>query len=147
MKERAGTHEEFMRRCIQLARHAKAQGNTAVGCVVVFGGKIVGEGVEQQPAGNILTGHAEVLACQQAIETLQVRSLEKAILYSTAEPCFMFRELLLRSHADDARLEELLPDRWAAAHPEAILNHRLEESRTKAIRTRARRAHRRARRK
>ena len=89
MKETSDTHEEFMRRCIQLARNAKAQGNTAVGSVVVLGGKIVGEGVEQLPAGNILTGHAEVLACQQAIETLQVRSLEKAILYSTAEPCFM----------------------------------------------------------
>ena len=89
MTERAGTHEEFMRRCIQLARHAKEQGNTAVGSVVVLGGKIVGEGVEQLPAGNILTGHAELLACQQAIETLKVRSLERAILYTTAEPCFM----------------------------------------------------------
>ena len=89
MKESSGTHEEFMRRCIQLARQAKSQGNTAVGSVVVFGGRIVGEDVEQLTAGNILTGHAEVLACQQAIETLKVRSLEKVILYSTAEPCFM----------------------------------------------------------
>ena len=40
--------------------------------------------------------------------------------------------------------DELLPDRWAAAHPEAILNHRLYESRVKAARTRSRRAHRRA---
>jgi transposase len=61
------------------------------------------------------------------------------------EPWVYVRDLLLRLHADDQCLEELLPDRWAAAHPEAILNHRLEESRTKAIRTRARRAHRRAR--
>lgn len=89
MTDFAGTHEEFMRRCIQLALLAKEQGNTAVGSVVVFGGKIVGEGVEQLPAGNILAGHAELVACQQAIETLKVRSLEKAILYSTAEPCFM----------------------------------------------------------
>ena len=89
MMEREGTHEEFMKRCIQLARHAKEQGNTAVGSVVVFGGKIVGEGIEQLPGGNLLAGHAELLACQQAIETLKVRSLEKAILYSTAEPCFM----------------------------------------------------------
>ena len=87
--EREGTHEELMKRCIQLARQAKEQGNTAVGSVVVFGGKIVGEGIEQLPGGNLLTGHAELLACQQAIETLKVRSLEKAILYSTAEPCFM----------------------------------------------------------
>ena len=62
------------------------------------------------------------------------------------EPWTYVRDLLLRLHADDLRLEEMLPDRWAAAHPAAILNHRLEESRAKAIRTRARRAHRRARR-
>lgn len=68
VKERASTHEEFIRRCIQLACHAKAQGNTAVGSVGVLDDKIVAEGVEQLPAGNILTGHAEVLACQQDIE-------------------------------------------------------------------------------
>ena len=61
------------------------------------------------------------------------------------EPWAYVRDLLLRLNADDCRLEEMLPDRWAAAHPEAVLNHRLEESRTKAVRTRARRAHRRAR--
>jgi transposase len=63
------------------------------------------------------------------------------------EPWAYVRDLLLRLNADDPRLEEMLPDRWAAAHPEAILNHRLEESRAKAVRTRARRAHRRARQK
>jgi len=63
------------------------------------------------------------------------------------EPWAYVRDLLLRIQADDQCLEELLPNRWAAAHPEAVLNHRLEESRARAIRTRARRAHRRARRK
>ncbi len=57
------------------------------------------------------------------------------------EPWTYVRDILLRLHADDQCLEDLLPDRWAAAHPEAILNHRLEESRTKAIRARARHAH------
>ena len=60
------------------------------------------------------------------------------------EPWAYARDLLRRLHADDRCLEDMLPDRWAAAHPEAILHHRLEESRAKAIRTRARRAHRRA---
>lgn len=60
------------------------------------------------------------------------------------EPWSYVRELLLRLHADDPRLEEMLPDRWAAAHPEAILTHRLDEARAKAARTQARRAHRRA---
>ena len=61
------------------------------------------------------------------------------------EPWVYVRDLLLRLHADDQRLEEMLPDRWAAAHPEAILTHRLDESRAKAARTRAHRAYRRAR--
>ena len=61
------------------------------------------------------------------------------------EPWAYVRDLLIRLHGEDPRLEEMLPDRWAAAHPEAILNHRLEESRAKAIRTRQRRANRRAR--
>jgi transposase len=61
------------------------------------------------------------------------------------EPWAYVRDLLLRLHADDPRLEEMLPDRWAASHPKAILTHRLEESRARATRTRARRAHRRAR--
>ncbi len=60
------------------------------------------------------------------------------------EPWAYVNDLLVRLHAEDQRLEEMLPDRWAATHPEAILSHRLEASRTKAIRTRARRAHRRA---
>jgi transposase len=60
------------------------------------------------------------------------------------EPWCYVRDLLLRLHADDPRLEEMLPDRWAATHPEAVLTHRLDESRAKAARTRARRAHRRA---
>jgi hypothetical protein len=60
------------------------------------------------------------------------------------EPWCYVRELLLRTNADDVRLEEMLPDRWAAEHPEAILTHRLGESRSRAIRARQRRAHRRA---
>jgi transposase len=39
------------------------------------------------------------------------------------EPWAYVRDLLLRLHADDPNLEEMLPDRWAAAHPEAILTH------------------------
>ena len=63
------------------------------------------------------------------------------------EPWAYVRDLLLRLHADDARLEEMLPDRWAAAHPEAILTHRLDESRDKAARKREKRRRRRIRQK
>ncbi len=61
------------------------------------------------------------------------------------EPWSYVRELLMRMHADDPRLDEMLPDRWAASHPEAVLAHRLEESRKKAATKKDRRRRRRAR--
>jgi len=55
------------------------------------------------------------------------------------EPWAYVRELLLRLHANDSQLAELLPNRWATQHPEAILTYRLEESRAKASAKRDRR--------
>lgn len=60
------------------------------------------------------------------------------------EPWTYVRELLLRMHAEDDRLEEMLPDRWASQHPDAVLAHRLDESREKAARKREQRRRRRA---
>lgn len=59
------------------------------------------------------------------------------------EPWAYLREILLRSHAEDPRIDAMLPDRWAAEHPEMVLTHRLEESRRKAARQRDRRRRRR----
>jgi len=48
------------------------------------------------------------------------------------EPWIYLRELLLQLHDDDPHLDEMLPDRWAIQHPDAVLTYRLEESRRKA---------------
>jgi transposase len=60
------------------------------------------------------------------------------------EPWTYLRELLLRLHDDDPRLDEMLPDQWAMQHPEAVLTYRLEESRRKAAVRSNRRRHTRA---
>ena len=60
------------------------------------------------------------------------------------EPWAYLRELLMRLHADDSSIDDMLPDRWAAAHPESVLTYRLEESRRKAARQSDRRRRRRA---
>ena len=82
-------HEQFMRRCIELAEIARSQGNTPVGSIVVLDREIVGEGIEDLPAGVDVTGHAEILACQAATDQIGSTRLAGATLYSTAEPCFM----------------------------------------------------------
>ncbi|MHB1557461.1 MAG: transposase domain-containing protein [Isosphaeraceae bacterium] len=63
------------------------------------------------------------------------------------EPWAYVRDVLLRLSAGETDLESLLPDRWAASHPEHVLKHRLDESRRRAARTKATRERRRARKK
>ena len=52
--------------------------------------------------------------------------------------------MLLRLSVGETDLESLLPDRWAASHPEHVLKHRLEESRRKAARQQEKRQQRRS---
>ncbi len=90
-------HERFMRRCIELAKIAQKRNNTPVGSVVVVDGEVVGEGVEDLPAGILVTGHAEILACQAAVDKTGSPRLDGASLYTTAEPCFMCSYVIRQS--------------------------------------------------
>ncbi len=60
------------------------------------------------------------------------------------EPWAYLHDVILQLSVDASPelLARLLPDRWALAHPEHVLNHRLEESRRKAQRRDQRRANR-----
>ena len=60
------------------------------------------------------------------------------------EPWAYVRDVLLRLSGGETDLEALLPDRWAASHPEHVLKHRLDESRRKAARRKEKREQRRA---
>jgi transposase len=60
------------------------------------------------------------------------------------EPWVYVRDLLLRLSVGETDLESLLPDRWAASHPEHVLQHRLDESRRKAARQKEKRQQRRS---
>jgi transposase len=60
------------------------------------------------------------------------------------EPWAYLRDVLLHLSVGETDLEALLPDRWAASHPEHVLQHRLDESRRKAARQKEKRQQRRA---
>ena len=61
------------------------------------------------------------------------------------EPWAYLRDVILQLSVDPSPelLARLLPEKWAQAHPEHILTHRLEESRQKAQRRDQRRTQRR----
>ncbi len=78
-----------MRRALELAKRAEAEGEVPVGCVVVLDGRIVGEGWNRPIAARDPTAHAEIQAMRAAAAALQNYRLAGAALYVTLEPCEM----------------------------------------------------------
>jgi len=81
--------EIFMRRALELARRAQAEGEVPVGAVVVLEGKIIGEGWNRPIAASDPTAHAEIQALRAASLALRNYRLTGASLYVTLEPCDM----------------------------------------------------------
>lgn len=78
-----------MSRCLELAAKAKQAGKTAVGALIVENGKIISEGFEGEEELPGLLAHAEILAILRALPLVSGGRLDRCILYTTVEPCFM----------------------------------------------------------
>lgn len=83
-KNQIALDEKFMRRCIQLAKCGRnlSRPNPMVGCVIVAGGRILGEGYHVR-CGE---GHAEVNAFA-SVSADDEKLLPEATLYVSLEPC------------------------------------------------------------
>ncbi|MDE5550556.1 MAG: bifunctional diaminohydroxyphosphoribosylaminopyrimidine deaminase/5-amino-6-(5-phosphoribosylamino)uracil reductase RibD [Bacteroidaceae bacterium] len=76
--------EKYMYRCIQLAKNGEknAQPNPMVGAVIVYDGRIIGEGYHVR-CGE---GHAEVNACA-SVKKEDEHLLKESTIYVSLEPC------------------------------------------------------------
>lgn len=81
--------EDFMRRALQLAQQAQAEGEVPVGSVVVLDERILGEGWNRPIAASDPTAHAEIQALRAAARSARNYRLTGATLYVTLEPCDM----------------------------------------------------------
>ena len=81
--------ETFMQRALELARRAGAEGEVPVGAVVVFEGKVIGEGWNRPIGDSDPTAHAEIRALRAAAAATGNYRLTGATLYVTLEPCEM----------------------------------------------------------
>jgi tRNA(adenine34) deaminase len=82
-------HENFMNRALKLAVQAGQRGEVPVGAVVVQEGKIIGRGANLREKQQNPLAHAEIIAIQEAADTLGSWRLEDTTLYVTLEPCPM----------------------------------------------------------
>jgi tRNA(adenine34) deaminase len=87
----------FMQRAFELAQQAEQHDEIPVGAVVVYQGKIIGEGFNQSIMLNDPSAHAEMIAIRQAGKHLKNYRLLDCTLYVTLEPCPMCAGLLVHS--------------------------------------------------
>lgn len=89
--------ELFMRRAMELAEQAEAEGEVPVGAVLVKDGEIIAEGWNRSICAHDATAHAEIQTLRKAGEALQNYRLLDTTLYVTLEPCPMCAGALLHS--------------------------------------------------
>jgi len=120
----------FMQRAFELAQQAEQLDEIPVGAVVVYQGKIIGEGFNQSILLNDPSAHAEMIAIRQAGKHVNNYRLLDCTLYVTLEPCPMCAGLLV--HSRIKRLVYASPDLKTGAAGSAFnlvgssqLNHQI----------------------
>ncbi len=97
------SHEEYMRRAMELAAQAAAEGDVPVGCVIVKDGEIVGEGRNRREENGDATAHAELEAIRDACGRLGSWRLHGCTMYVTLEPCPMCAGGIINSRMETVR--------------------------------------------
>lgn len=79
----------YMHQALELAKEAAAEGEVPVGCVIVRGETIVGQGRNRRETAKTALGHAELDAIADACKNLGGWRLWDCTMYVTLEPCPM----------------------------------------------------------
>ena len=123
--------ETWMRRALELAARAEAEGEVPVGALVVLNEEIIGEGWNRPISSHDPTAHAEIVALRAAASKLGNYRLSGTTLYVTLEPCPMCAGAIV--HARMARVVFGATDPLAGAAgsvfnllESSVLNHRVQ---------------------
>lgn len=89
--------QHYMKLAIEEANKAGAKGEVPIGAVIVHDGKVIASAHNLRETTRNAVTHAELMAIQQACETMDNWRLEDTILYVTLEPCPMCAGAILQS--------------------------------------------------
>lgn len=87
----------FMNQAIREAKVAEKHGEVPIGAVIVFRGEVIATGRNSREASQSATGHAEMLAIEEANQFLGSWRLEDCVMYVTLEPCPMCAGAIIQS--------------------------------------------------
>jgi tRNA(Arg) A34 adenosine deaminase TadA len=83
-------HERYLRRALEVARKARANGNHPFGALLVSQtGEVLLEAENTVVTERDVTGHAEINLVRNASKRLRKEVLETSTLYTSTEPCAM----------------------------------------------------------
>jgi len=82
-------HERFVRMAIDEADKGGAEGNSAVGSIIVESGAVIGVGRNTAITANDPTAHAESVALRETAVALGRSDFSGCVLYTTFQPCPM----------------------------------------------------------
>ncbi len=89
--------ERFMRKALVLARLASTHEDVPVGCVLVEGDAVIGEGENRRESTQDPTAHAEMVALRDAAASRPTWRMDDVTVYVTLEPCVMCAGALLNA--------------------------------------------------
>lgn len=81
--------EMFMREALKEAQKSLDKNEIPIGCVIVQNGMIIGRGHNAREEQNQAILHAEIMAIQEANQTIGNWRLLSTTLFVTIEPCVM----------------------------------------------------------
>ena len=118
----------FMARAIQLSIDGVQAGHGGpFGAVIVRGGKIIAEGVNQVTPTNDPTAHAEVLAIREACKKLGCFELRGCEIYTSCEPCPMCLGAIYWSRMDRVYFGNLASDAAEVGFSDAFIYREIEK--------------------
>jgi len=94
-------NENWMKFAFREAEKAFDEGETPIGCIIVFENKIIAKSHNQIETLKDPTAHAEILAITSASAYLDSKVLKNCSMYVTLEPCSMCAGAIVLSKLDN----------------------------------------------
>ena len=118
-------HEHYMHIALEEAERGAAEGNVAVGSILVGAERVVARGRNLVTSTSDPTAHAETVALRNAGEQLGHTDFSKLTLYTTFEPCPMCCGAILASSVHTLVMgvrHDLTQSNWGAYTVEKLLD-------------------------
>lgn len=114
-----------MKEALRQAKKAQQIGEVPIGCVIVYGDRIIGRGYNRRMKDKTALAHAEITAIRRANRIIGDWRLDDCEIYITLEPCPMCAGAIVQSRIADVYIGAMNPKAGCAG---SILNI-LEEQR------------------